>query len=344
MNEDSNNLRGSSVSQAPRWCTVLIALMLAIGSTGQTPPAQAAPVGEIVNFSMKVQNPKTTLRCGETVTYVVKVELAQSEFAPTPVPGSMGLPKGMSVIGINVDASSKDSSVGDFVGARTAKTAVVLDDDLATLGAKFKFKANKPGKTTLYFEGLVGKEYVSFNLDVKVLPCKFKTKTNSKFSAQGITIMSTMDGEMQADDQGNFTGTATVNWVGAPTASGDCSGTIDIASSQADLTGNLDENGQLAATVTYLPAALTHNFCCQGNCATDSAVVTPDAVAMSVPPSGGVSRQSQDLYEPNYYSMHGSVDIVVIPAEDEAISFIPGNQEPSRDDLSSLLGALVALR
>lgn len=317
---------------------------LALGSTGPTPVAQAAQPAELVVFSMNVKNPKTTLGCRETVTYLVKVELEKSIGVPTPVPGSMGFPKGMTVIGINVEAFSKTPSVGDFVGPKTVKTAVVLDDDLATLGAKFKFKANKPGKTTLYFEGLVGKEYVSLNLDVKVLPCNFKARTSSTFSAQGITLLSAMEGEMKMDEEGNFTGSGTVNWVGAPSASGNCSGTIDIESSQADLTGSLDENGELAAEVTYLPAALTHNFCCQGICATDTALVTPQAIAMSVPPSGGVSRQSQDLYEPNYYSMHGSVDIIVIPAEDEAVSFIPGKPGPSGDDGSSAFEALLALR
>jgi hypothetical protein len=317
---------------------------LAIGSTGQTPLAQAAQPAEPVVFSMNIKNPKTTLRCRESVLYFVSVELAPSNGAPTPAPGSRGVPRGVSMIVTNVEATSKDPSVGDFVGARTEKTTVVFDDDLVTLGSKFRFKANKPGTTTLYFEGLVGKEYVSLNLDVEVLPCNFKARTSSTFSAQGITILSAMDGEMQMDEEGSFTGTATVNWVGAPTAAGNCSGTIDIASSQADLTGSLDENGQLRAEVTYLPAALTHNFCCQGICATDTALVTPAAVAMSVPPSGGVSRQSQDLYEPRYYSMHGSVDIIVIPAEDEAISFIPGNQEGSEDDGSSSFEALLALR
>src|SRR3990172_312916 len=116
MNRDSNNQRSFGPNQTPRrWWIVMIALMLALGSTGQTPIAQAAPPAELVVFSMKVRNPKTTLRCRETVTYLVKVELAQSEFAPTPEPGSLGLPKGQSVINVEVSAVSADTGIGEIV-------------------------------------------------------------------------------------------------------------------------------------------------------------------------------------------------------------------------------------
>jgi hypothetical protein len=326
--------------------------MLAIGSTGQTPPAQAAPVGEIVNFSMTVQDPKTTLRCGETVTYVVKVELAQSEFAPTPVPGSMGLPKGMSVIGINVDASSKDPSVGDFVGARNAKTAVVLDADLATLGAKFKFKANKPGKTTLYFEGLVGKEYVSFNLDVKVLPCKFRATTIGEWHVDGPANISVVaisdDAEVSGDAQGSVTGSASVNWVLNSGQVADCLPQSVTTSSQVDWSGQVDDNEQLTLDGTYQPAAMSLPVYCvgsDGGIASGSTPIqlTADPLQVGMAFSGGIFRQSQVLEGPEG-PISGFVTIVVVPEEDEAVSFIPGNQEPSWDDPSSWFGTRLALR
>jgi hypothetical protein len=77
-------------------------------------------------FSMKVQNPRTKLRCGETVTYPVRVEFVRPD-APTPMPGSFGSPKGLSVINVSVEASSTNKTVGDFVNA-TSNTTLVFDD------------------------------------------------------------------------------------------------------------------------------------------------------------------------------------------------------------------------
>ncbi len=336
MNRNSHDLRGSYThvrNTVPRWRTVLISLVLAltIESAGQITPAQAAPPREPVYFSMKVQNPKTSLRCGETATYLVKVELQQTG-APTPAPGSLGLPKGLSVIGIKVEAFSKDLSVGDFVGAvkgtATARTAVVFDDYLSGLGAKFKFKANKPGKTTLYFQGLVGKEYISFNLDVKVLPCKFKATTIGEWHVPGpaniSVVASSDDAEVKADDEGNFTGSTTVNWVVSSGQVGDCIPQSVTTSSQVDWTGNMDDNNLLMMDAKYQTAGITLPVYCvgsDGGIASGSTPVqlTPDPLQVSVAAGGGVFRQSQVLQGPE--ATPGYVTIIVVPEEDEAAAF-----------------------
>jgi hypothetical protein len=253
----------------------------------------------------------------------------------------------MSVIGINVDAQSKDPSVGDFVGARTAKTTVVLDDDLATLGTKFRFKANKPGKTTLYFQGLVGKEYVSFNLDVKVLPCKFKATTIGEWHVDGPANISVVaisdDAEVEADEQGNLTGSTTVNWVATSSGVGDCPAAgIEIGSSRVDWNGEIDDTEHLSLQGTFLPAQGSVSVDC-GTSGTVPVQLTPDPLQAGVTFSGGVFRQSQVLEGPEG-PMSGFVTIVVVPVEDQAVAFIPGNQEPSWDDLASLFGTLLALR
>lgn len=362
MNRNFQDSKGSSThvrNPVPRWRIVFIALALVIGSAGLTSPVQAAPHREPVYFSMKVQGPQKPLRCGQTVTYVVRVELAQSKGAPTPVPGSFGFPKGLGVVNVKVEAFSSDKNVGDFVatekGYATAKTGVAFNDDLAALtgAAIFKFKAKKPGKTTLHFEGLVGKEYVSAQVDVTVLPCKFKAKTVLQFST-GFYNLAGISSEavMIADEQGHLRGSASMSWAYSNVISGGgpCRYSMLAADSQVDLVGQLDEDGgQVMTTATFQPTTVSSTVSCTIVTGTgpDSATVHP--LTFTVDSSGGVSTQTAtaegvqgglELEGP----VSGTARVILIPEEDEAVSLIPGNLEASWDDLSSLFGALLALR
>lgn len=324
----------------PRWRTALIALVLvlATGSAGQAPPVQAAPAGVLAYFSMEVQNPKTTLRCGETVTYLVSVDVAPSNGLPTPSPRSLGLPRGISIVGVNVEADSTNKSVGDFVGAGTVRTAVVFDSELTTgLAAKFKFKAGKPGKTTLYFDGLVGTEHVAVQLEVKVLPCKFKVNTVTTWRA-GMTSMGIMDAEMESDENGSFTGTATINWVTSTL----CGGGIvsPIAPGSADLTGTISESGQLVGEITFGPMTSVGGGSCH---AATSNFGTLDPLTIKASSEGvSVYTQSQAVAATNG-SFGGTATIVVIPEEVEAVSSIPGHHQADWGVFLSLFGALLDL-
>ena len=370
MNRNSHNLRGLSThapNPVPRWRTVFIALVLvlAIGSAAQTPPVQAAPAGELVYFSMKVVNPKTTLRCGQTATYLVRVELAQSKGAPTPAPGSFGLPKGQSVVNVKVEASSVNKTAGDFVGTAAATTSVVFDDDLTGLAAKFKFKAGKPGKTKLYFEGLVGKEYVSTELNVKVLPCKFKAKTVLQFSTAYYNLTGiSSDAVMIADEHGNYTGSASMSWAYSNVISGGgpCRYSMLAADSQVDLVGQLDEDGgQVMTTATFQPTTVSSTVSCTIVTGTGPDPATVYPLTFTVDSSGGVSTQTAtaegiqgglELEGPVY----GTARVILIPEADEAVAFIPGNYQPRVstssplwwamlwDNFPSLFSALLPLR
>jgi hypothetical protein len=364
------NSRNSNISSVNAWNpfarrrTVFSALILALtfGSMGQTPAAQAAPAGDLVNFYLWVLSPKTTLRCGETVTYQVAAGFvpvdADSESSPAISLDadsrsiSLDMLFGLST---DIDAMSGNPTVGDFVvaykGSKVRSRLLLRFQGpyVTNSGGEFKFKANKPGKTTLYFQGFIGEthQFISNEVKVTVLPCHFQIKTLGDYNALDVNLAALMDREMKSDEQGNITGSGTVNWVGDTLSSGDCSSAIDVASSKAELTGSLDESGQLIVNVTYLPAVLTNVGKCENAQASlplnDQALVTPDPVHISIATSGGVSTRPQDLYEPNYYAMHGSVDIVVIPVEDEAVTFIQGDPEARWDDFSRLFGTLLAL-
>lgn len=336
-----------------RWRILIAALLLAlaIGSVGQASIAQAAPAPELVNFSMKVENPKTILRCGETVTYILKVELQQvSLLAPTPAPEPLGSPKGLPVINIKVEALSRDQTVGDFVGAKngiaTARTEVVFDDDLATLGAKFKFKAKKVGKTTLYFDGLVEGQYVSFNLPVKVIPCKYKVKTTAKFSSNPNNdpailpppITARMENaELTADANGHFTGTANMQWFGGTQVSllqGGLTCTVVekfSASSPVDLTGEMSDDGQFTLNLTYDTVWSSFTETCSVASASGTLPYILDPMKLIMPDTGGSLSQPQGY---NKSSFMGSVAIEVTPEEDTATAFNPSVLAASPGSLS----------
>lgn len=342
MFRNFHNLRGLSThswNQNPRWSSIFIALLivLVIGSTSQAPMAKAAPAGVSTYFSMRVRNPKTTLRCGQTVTYHVVVDAAPS-LLPTPSPSQLGIPRGISIVGVYVEADSTDKSVGDFVGAGRVRTTVSLDPELTTLiAAKFKFKANKPGKTTLYFDGLVGTEHAAVQLDVKVLPCRFKLNSVSIFKV-GMTTVGTMDGEIEADEQGNFTGSATVNWVTSML----CGISSPIAPGTADLNGTINESGQLAGEITFGPITSVGGGSCGVGVATAN-FGTLDPLTIKASSEGvSVYTQAQAINATNG-SFTGTATIVLIPEEDDAVSFIPDNYEAVWNDFSSLFGALLAL-
>lgn len=344
MFRNFHKLRGSFVNSPPPGRIVLIALVLAltIGSAGQTPLAQAAPASELANFSMTVQNPRTKLRCGETVTYLVMVEVAPSNGAPTPAPAAVGLAKGLSVVNVTVEAESVNKSVGDFVGAvkgtATTKTSVVFDDDLATLGAKFKFKANTPGKTTLYFQGLVGQEYVSDKVEVKVLPCKFKVNTVSKFSV-GMTSVGMIDAEIESDESGSFTGTATVNWV----TSIICGIVSPIDPGKADLTGTINESGQLVGQITFEPMTSVGGGPCGIGSVDTSNFGTLAPLTLKASSAGvSVYTQAQVVTATNG-SFTGTATLVVIPEEENAVSFLPNDHQAGGPVFLGFFGTLLDL-
>ncbi len=301
---------------AARRRTVFVALVFAlvIAGAGQPAPAQPVPAGkDEISFKLEVFPEKLPTFCvNQKFTFYAGVSKTVNKVINdknVEIPGNAPAPA--------VSGSVTDRDIGTLLG---------FEDEENT----FLFTAKKPGTTTLKFTALVKNIWIGANeevigssvkiekpVTVKVRNCKYKVETVSQFSAQGVKLASTMEGEMESDEQGNFTGSATVNWVGGVASIGDCSAAYyDVASSQADLTGNQDDSGQLAAEVNYLGAVIT-----MSGCASASGTMIPDPLTLSVPSSGGVSTQSQNLHEPNYFSFYGSVVIVVIPVEDEAAAF-----------------------
>ena len=258
------------------------------------------------------------------------------------------------MVNVKVEAFSVDKNVGDFVatekGFATAYTAMVFDDDLTGLGARFKFKAIKPGKTTLHFEGLVGEEYVSDKVDVKVLPCKYKVKTVIHGQTDPPFTGITDDSVMTSDEAGTFTGSATMTWVYADkiflVSDSYCITSSSAPASHVDLTGQLDDDGgQFVATVDINQTTVSAtNWCAWLGVTNTFTFPIVFVFRFSVPSSGGVSTQTSGPALGN---------IVVIPEEDEAVAFntkgwtvlsSPAWWTMLWDEFPSLFGALLALR
>jgi hypothetical protein len=292
-------------------------IALTIGSAGQTPPVQAAPAGATeLGFFMIANKERVSepLCIGELSTVQVLVYRLKVINGVDEAPDA--------VTGVSVDGYSKNPNVGQI---SPRKNTNMWASTIYPGAADFVFTAEQEGQTAIVFDATIvtpgwfgtnwqgGSKAVSASVDVQVIPCRFKVNIVSTFAAQSVKLVATMDGVLKVVSAGQFTGSATVNWARAYTLGArDCSGLIDIASSQANLTGKLDGNGRLAVEVTYLPAALTHSITCGGS-RTIHAVVIPDPLKLTVPATGGLSTQSQGLSEPTYYAMRGSASIVVVP-------------------------------
>jgi hypothetical protein len=325
-----------------RYFNFFIGLMLVVilVCSGQTQKVQAALSGDPVIYSMKILNPKSVLKCGEVVSYIVQVDVGpQDPIMPTPAPDSSGSTKGLPLLKVKVEAFSTVPAVGDFVDAKKGKaTAKTLftggDDDLSTLGAKIKFKAKKAGTTILYFDGTVMGQYVSFNLPVRVKPCKFKVTTVSRFVVPGLKYTATMDEtDLTENSDGSYTGTGKVNWVGwwqviPPGISSGitCSTQLTAPPSQVDLSGTMNDDGYLDVNITFQPGtAPKWSAVCRDSSGSTPPVDTAVKLAatplkISAPAStGGVSTQPQYLVD----EVSGSVVIDIFSEDDQATSYTP---------------------
>ena len=299
---------------ASGWQIVLIALLLALalGSAGQTPLAQAArPAGASVRYYMDVVNPRTTLCTGEKVKYTVRV---YSQFLSAP-PGwtDPELPDPFALQGVKVEANAVPESIGTFTRPNLARVTGSLSDAPNSYVIGFT-AGKKPGKATLYFEGAVAgydinMDYVSFNVAVKVINCKYKVTIVSKWKA-GMTSVATMKGELKSDEKGYFTGSANVNWVTSIL----CGIKSPIAPSKADLTGTINESGQLVVKITFGPASSVGGGSCDAGGVSTSNSVTPVTLTITVAAKGQVLRKSHVVKAENG-SFPGSATITVIPVE-----------------------------
>ena len=187
----------------------------------------------------------------------------------------------------------------------------------------FSLKANKPGKTILYFEALIDQKftstYVSFSVPVKVIPCKFKVVTTSNMAAcylggcikfLGVII----DGMLKADENGYFIGEAPVVWL-STSAVPNCGAVNSLGIGKVKMRGNLNDNSQLILDLVYDQVKFSDVVTCPMGSGAGNLTITASALNVTVPTSSGgvVSKPQQMNGGPG--AAGGSALVYVIPMD-----------------------------
>lgn len=339
MFRNSHNSRGSSTharNPVPRWRSVFIALVLAltIGSAGQTPLAQAAPASagpNDIKFALEVFPETLPTICVNQKLYLY-VSVSKTIFKvindqPYEIPGNVGSPY------------ASGSVTGANIGTLKQQLGFAGDEDPVNI-TSFIFTGKKPGTTTLKFTAAIRNSWIGANeeiigssvklervVTVKVRNCKFKVETFGQWNDPGgspewFTAVS-KEAVVTADADGHFSGSASVNWAGRIDVPPCGYSAHQIASGQANYSGEMDESGQLMMNQTYEPVEASYSYACRGGGGSGEGLFTSDSISVSMPASGGVSTLDHVLHMDWMLpaGVPGSVTIIVIPVEDEAVAF-----------------------
>lgn len=331
-NAKRSSLNGGNPDQ--RWHSAILALVLVliIGTVSPAPSAQAAPAWstELSFFMLANKEGGSKPVCvGERTTIEVLVLRLKVVNGVSEAPEAI---TGISVIGVVVNTNIGQISPPE----NTTHWASAIYPG----AADFVFTAEKPGETIVAFSGMIvhpgwfgtnwggSSQIVSDQVDVRVIPCKFKVEATSRWNNNvgGIYLAMMDETELRADAEGRYIGSANVNWIGTFMMDS-CPKEYTIPSGQANLTGELNDSGQLTATLTYQPVAVTFNGACGNLSGWDNFQVSQDPLRFSVPASGGAFTLPQFLIGSGEMGIFdGSVTIVVIPQEDETAAFNPSNR------------------
>jgi hypothetical protein len=259
------------------------------------------PSVESYHYYMDAVRYRTKLCVGDVAEYTMAVYRQSTSSADR-----------TALYGVKVEGYPNDSAVATFIGKTKVgvSTSWTSPDgsDFASISADFKLKAGKkPGKTTLVFQGsvrgvdaLVG--YVSFNIDIKVVQCKFKVSGTLRFppDSSGDTsvpfpplVARIKPVQLDADDEGHLTGSATIHWVSASaTASVGGISCTNIetfsADAQVKINGDTSEDGVLTLSFVFPQASGLISMSCAGiPGGSGSFPYLPDQLTVDVPSRGG---------------------------------------------------------
>jgi hypothetical protein len=304
------------------WGVGILALvvMLAIGSAGQPLLAQAAPPDQAgytlyKHYLTHVGAEGLDRVCvDDFVVFNVKAEriLANNRTIPS-YDGTEYSNPPVQVGGVTVDGSVLNTNIGTLTPG-SAPTSLRSNPPGS---AVFTFLGVNPGLTELTFNGTVynplfgPKKYLPISLDARVVNCNFAITTVSIWRVPGPAQLALVaiihEAKIELDKQGHFSGPARVTWTGGAKPVGDCSASVVIGDSQANLEGVMDRFGWLTVNVTFQPASVAIS----GNCTNGTYPVSADPLKVSVPSTGGSDTLRQVLQGPE--TMQGGSHILVIP-------------------------------
>lgn len=334
MFQHTNTLnRRRIVNTTPISHHVLLALVLAFGltfgSSGQTPPAQAAPAGGTeIQFSMLARNlnGNATICVGDDVPIYVRV--SRTEVVGNNKRNIQRLP------GVSVKASLTNGGIGSL-----SPTSIVTGWDTNDPGgAEFNFHADEAGKTIISFMGTIRqkwwpakiglpapvfrKDFVYALVDITVEECQYKVTAISRWTGHDLNLVAIIDQEgLSEQAPGIYNGTATVNWVITEFPGNTCSRLFN-ATSDANLAADttVENSRQLSLDIAYQPVQKEFYYYYRepvfNECAETAMFLLyfrPDPLKINVPISGGFQKLSQTLIDlfPLKWDISGSASITV---------------------------------
>jgi hypothetical protein len=343
-----------AVKQAVSTRSVFMALALALimGSAIQPSPALATSAGANYAYYVFASNQgkdDASVCVGDNVLITVNVARVHIE--------NNVQSNRQNETGIWVQGSLQGPSIGKFIIARKQTGFDYEKPGMAT----FVFHADKAGKTALTFNAEIYywkytvtkwifgpvETAVSNLVNLTVADCKYKATINSRWQVPGLEYAAVIDEvELTLDGNGNYTGTATVTWVGSwqviPQGMGagmTCTTKLTAPPSQADLKGTMNDSGYLVVNITYQPVtAPSWNAVCKDSTGATPPVDNPVQLAsgplkISVPAStGGVSTQTTDLGD---QISGGTAVIDIFPESGQATSFNPDSRTARSDSSTS---------
>ena len=304
--------RHQTLNPLPRWRVVFVALVLAFafGSVSQTAPVQAQDDQVNYQFVIDIANPSSKFLCiGESREYRVRI-LEKALILPNEptINASVTLAGKTSITG-NIE----NPSVADFTSLNPVLINSPSARGLRPGAVTFTVKGKTAGDATLSFSG--GVEYYNHmtiaypltGLPLKVINCKYKVHMDSKWST-GMTITATLDGVMQADENGAYHGTADVTWVTSKL----CGIVSPISPSTAEMTGALNGDDQLVVKITFGSARSSGGGVCVKGVTTKN-YISPDPLIITVR-QAGVVKQTEVATAENG-SFPGQATVTVTPLQ-----------------------------
>jgi hypothetical protein len=252
--------------QRSRWrlaTTLLVAIALTLGMRAA---ASAQGIPTVVWFSIEVlpKQDQFVLCAGQKTEILVRVK--RVVLGPGAGPG---FASDVQVSGVKVTATLSNPRIAKVTrkGLVTGEQQLLLSDPYEENGLRFDVTAAKPGTGTLEFKTTIGRYWIGegaiestgkkpFNaaarVNLKVVPCDYEfSDAHSASTGIGVIVTATSHLRVVADDEGGLKGTGDVAWVGTNKTFPDCTSTTTVRPSKVDVTGQIDDDGQLALHIVY---------------------------------------------------------------------------------------------
>ena len=321
------------------WLRYLAVLAFGVGlAGGPFATAAAQEPTEVVRFSLGTEPPAALSLCVNQKK-MIKVTVAR-ETAQTRRFNQIHDVKVMSDVSIQAEVT--DTSIGDI-----EQQLGNSEEDFTSYTQGYFFQAKHAGSTKVNFKSVFSvyripgsnlmrvpaypaQQTVENLLNVTVKKCHPKVHSTHRWSSENAVLAGVLnETELNGDEQGNFTGQGTMTWLAHAINVFGCDSSVSVdeyAPSQVDLTGQMDESGQLSIQMSFQPIEDSVTVVCvkrlEGTTEDHYSVVENlAALSLDMPEAGGVTSQPQALvYGRQNTSLMGEAVVDVELETDEATS------------------------